>query len=182
MTIIAAAEDNNGYWIASDSHGNTGNTCVELGGKLINKGKYIVGFSNSYRVRDVIIECNTFPKTMNSIKSVRKFRDVLKELMLEDGCLGVGIEGDTVVHPVSLIIVSPSGLYELDSDYQVHKYECGYAAIGSGSDVALGTLRAMLRYGATAEQAVHAAVEASIYHCTTCGGDIHINYFLKNKK
>lgn len=180
MTIIAAAEDSTSYWIASDSHGVTETTSFELGSKLIDKTKYVVGFSNSYRVADIIRENTNFPKSIGSIKGVRKFRDVLKEHMLEDGCSLMGIGDDTLVHPVSIIMIAHTGIYSIDVDYQIHQHE-GYIAIGSGTDIALGALRAMLKATSNAEQAVTAAVEAAIFHCNTCGGNIHYMHILKKK-
>ena len=178
MTIIAAAEDKNGYWIGSDSHGNSSGICTELGSKLIHKDKYIVGFSNSYRVRDIILENNQFPKTIGSIKGLRNFRDILKELMIQDGCMPMGNHDDTVIHPISLLIISNSGMYNIDTDYQIHKIK-KYIAIGSGTEIALGALRSTLNITGSAAEAVRLAIEAAIYHCATCGGNIHIDHILK---
>ena len=58
MTIIAAYDGGYKYWIASDSVGSDGTMKYELGSKLINKGNYIIGFSWSYRVADIIRECS----------------------------------------------------------------------------------------------------------------------------
>jgi len=178
MTIIAAAEDTNGYWIASDSQGVTNDTCLELGPKLINKENYIVGFSYSYRVKDLILECNSFPEKIGSIKGFRKFRDVLKKLMLEDGCLATAGSSETLLHPISLLVISPSGIYEMGSDYQIHKVK-KYAAIGSGMDFALGALKATLATTKSAQQSVEEAVSAAIFHSATCGGNIHKDYIAK---
>jgi len=180
MTIIAAAEDKSGYWIGSDSHGIVHNISVELGPKLIKKEKYVIGFSNSYRVRDIITENKHFPKTIGSTTSLRKFRDVLKEAMVNDGCMPVGMDGDTVLHPVSLVIISHNGIYTIDCDYQMHKAK-QYTTIGAGSDVALGALRATLNISKSGAEAVKQAVEAAIFHSTKCSGNIHIEHIPRKR-
>jgi ATP-dependent protease HslVU (ClpYQ) peptidase subunit len=181
MTIIAAAEDKRGYWIGSDSTSICGNTMEEHGPKLIYKGNYIIGFSGSYRVKDIITEGKDFPKTMNSIRSLRKFRDVLKKKLIEDGCNPIGTDNYTVMHPVCLILVSCNGIYTIDTDYQIHKVN-SYAATGSGMDFALGALRTGLETTESAVEAVRLAIESTIFHCTTCGGDIYIDHILKKGK
>jgi len=179
MTIIAAAEDTTGYWIASDSQGGSNGTFIELGSKLIRKYNYIIGFSYSYRVRDIILESDKFPKTIGSIKGFRKFRDILKELMLDDGCLVTAGSSETLLHPISLIVISHSGIYMMEGDYQIHKIENGYASVGSGIEVGLGALKATLATTRSAQQAVEEAVSAAILHNSTCGGNIHKDYIPK---
>ena len=166
MTIIAAAEDKHGYWIGSDSMGNAAGTMVELGSKLINKKNYIIGFSESYRLRDIIEEDTKLPVDIKTMRSLRSFRDRIIPVTKEEEIT------------FGLIIISSGGIFDIDSDYQIHKIN-NYIAIGSGSDFALGALRAILRTSESAAIAVREAVEAAIFHSSTCGGNVHIEHIEK---
>jgi ATP-dependent protease HslVU (ClpYQ) peptidase subunit len=181
LTIIAAAEDLMGVWIGSDSKGVAGVVSLEFGSKIIKKNAYYVGFAQSYRIGDIIRECETFPKNIKSLKDLGKFRDTLQDLAIDKaGCACGGIE-DTVIHPFNIIIAAQSGIYTIDSDYQIHKVS-QYAAIGAGTEVALGALRTAIRITSNASRAVRLAVEAAIYHNVACGGDVHIEYIPRGLK
>jgi len=175
VTVIAAAEDKHGIYIASDSHGTDQcDNAFELGKKIIKKHSYYIGFSYSYRVADLMRECSAFPKAINTITSLRKFRDVLKDLLTKDGCSVAASGANTISHPVSIIIISSKGIFTIDNDYQIHKITTGYIAIGSGYEIALGALRGLTQNYTSAEKAVELAVEAAIFHKASCGGNIHI--------
>jgi hypothetical protein len=58
-------------------------------------------------------------------------------------------------------------LFEIESDYQVGESLDGYAAIGSGDDVALGALFATHHLGMSPEQRLTLALEAAQHHITS---------------
>ena len=181
MTVIAAAKDELAAYIASDSHGSSGGVHLETGSKIIKKNNYYIGFTCSYRVADIINEATTFPSRIKNIKDLRKFRDELKKLLLEDGCEETAKEEETISHPIGLVIVAEGNLYSMDSDYQIHEHK-EYIAVGSGREFALGAMRSMLRFTGDPEDSVQAAVEAAIFHCSGCGGNIHYEESTKPKR
>lgn len=178
MTVIAAYDDGDKYWIASDSMGEAGGTQYELGTKLIDRGQYIIGFSWSYRVADIIRESKELPAAIRGIADLRKLRDAVQEQLVQDKLIGGGSENESKrssgEHPLSIIVVSPSGIFTLEGDYQIHKITDGYIACGSGTDVALGALLSCRKLDVYGKDAVKLAVQAAIKHITTCGGKVHV--------
>lgn len=181
MTVIVGAEDKTGYWVGSDSIGSGDGLAYDFGSKLINKGNYVVAFANSYRVGDIIREGEFFPSDINTMDDLREFRDRLKEALVEDGCSASARSEETVAHPIALIIISSTGMFLIESDYQLHKVK-GYIANGSGADIATGALRAALSITGSAEVAVRKAIDAAIHHSTTCGGRAYVEFIPKKRK
>jgi ATP-dependent protease HslVU (ClpYQ) peptidase subunit len=175
MTIITAYYDGDKHWIASDSYSVAGYSCFEQGTKLITKGDYILGFSASYRVADVITESDGFPKTMRGLQDLRKFRDRLKELLITDGAKKEAEAHEVIQHPVLILIISTSGVFHIDADYQIHKIHQGWYAIGSGQGPARGSLYTSKQLGLEdGKKAVQLAVKSATKHITTCGGKCHV--------
>ena len=180
MTIIAAYDGGDKYWIASDSMGSGGGVMYELGSKLIVKGNYIVGFSWSYRVADMIRESKDLPYALSSIRDLRIIRDVVKDALTKDGLVGSNNNDHDAGrhkpdgHPLDLILISPSGIYTLETDYQIHKISDGYLACGSGTEIAMGSLYTCKALDINGKDAVKLAVRAANKHITTCGGRCHI--------
>jgi len=179
MTVIAAFDDGNTYWIASDSVGSAGNMQYELGSKLIKKGDYVIGFSWSYRVADIIRECKFLPEAINGMKDLRLLRDIIKALITKDGAgegdgQSNGSNGSMTEHPVDIVIISPSGMYTIETDYQIHKVMSGYAMTGSGTEVAAGALYSCKKLNVHGKDAVRLAVTSAMTHVPTCGGKCHI--------
>ncbi len=172
VTIIAAYSDRTSNWIATDSAGSYLTTTWDLGTKLIHKENYTLGNAGSYRTGDLIEEYE-FPDEIRGIDDLREFRDILREIMIEDGAPMNAESSETVFHAVDIIIVSPYGIFTIDEDYQLHiMNNLEYYACGSGMDIALGSLLTSKLCSAEGEKAVTMACEAAILHCTTCGGEI----------
>jgi ATP-dependent protease HslVU (ClpYQ) peptidase subunit len=175
MTVIAAYDDGERYWIASDSMGTAGDTMYETGSKLITRGNYIIGFSRSYRVADIIRECTDLPDRLLSVRDLRKLRDAIKTKITQDDLVGKYDDKPTDQHPVDIVLISPTGIYTVEGDYQIHKIpHGGYIATGSGTDIALGALFACKKQGIDGKTAVNSAVKAAIKHITSCGGRCYI--------
>ena len=174
MTVIAAYNDGKRHWIASDSMGSRGDTMYELGSKLIIKGNYIIGFSWSYRVADIIRESKNLPKELSSIKDLRTIRDVIKETLINDNLIGNNDNAKPEGHPLDIILVSPAGIYTVETDYQIHKVLDNYITCGSGTEVAMGVLYTCNELKIEGKKAVKLAVEASIKHIASVGGKCYI--------
>ena len=181
MTIIAAYEDTDSYWIGSDSLGASASLGADFGTKLIKKNDYIVGFSASYRVADVIKESRNLPKHIKSMNDFRKFRDLFTEnLVAEAGARTEAYNGNGLREaPIGIILISSSGIYAMEADYQIHKIKSGYYANGSGWSISYGALYVAKQNDTPGEQAIKQAVKAAITHSTTCGYKCHIKSILK---
>jgi len=179
MTVIAAYETEDYIWIASDSMGGDADEGIltTTGSKIIKKGNYYIGFANSYRVADIIQETSGFPKKINSIKDLRKFRDHLLSAMQS-----FDYDEKNMEDPVLLIIISPYGIWSIENEFQIH-YNPNYYACGGGYAVALGSLFTSKALGIEdGETAVRNAVEASVMHSMVCGGSCFVEFVKKIKK
>ena len=171
MTVIAAYTDSTHHWIGCDSAGSDDVLIWDYESKLIKKPNYTIGGAGSYRTGDLITEYPFFVEELRNLDDLREFRDVLKELMLEDGSPKESSSDDTLIHSVNLLMISPAGIFTLDADYQIHHIHIGYFAIGAGQQLALGSLMTSKALGIdNGEQAVWMACEAAIQYSTTCAG------------
>jgi len=172
MTIIAAYADNDYYWIGSDSYGFIGDTTgVNYGSKLIKFDNYIVAFSGSYKIADVIKEAK-MPKSIKNFNGVKDFRDILSLEVFE--LWDVRDISDKTC--TSLLLATEFGIYTLESDYKILKNQDKYAAEGAGMDFALGALSALKeRKEQNGKLALKATIKATIKHCTTAAGRIYID-------
>lgn len=182
MTIIAAYEGKESYWIASDSMSCDGYTLSEYSSKLIKKNNYYIDYSGSYRVADLIKESKELPKTIKSIKDLRKFRDILQQQMVEKtGARKEASDNETISHPIYLILITKFGIFEIHPEYQLMKTIQGFTATGSGWQVALGSLFNSRQNKQEGKKAVTIAVKASIIHTPHCGGKVYTASISKGK-
>lgn len=183
MTVIAAYDDGKHIWIGSDSAGSDTWSTFDYGSKLIKKHDYYIGFTSSYRTADVIREARNLPKEIKGIKDVRVFRDRLAKLLIKAGGLKDSPNnGELREHPVGLIIISRSGIYNIMSDYQIHKIEEGYYSVGSGYLAALGVLNFAKNLNMkNGEEVIQGAVKAAMSHVVSCGGKCYFKSIKKGK-
>jgi hypothetical protein len=172
MTVIAAYIKDNVVWVGSDSLGSTDYIKCSFGSKIVVVNTYLVAFAASYRVADLIKECNDFPKEITCVTDARAFRDKLRSLMIEDGAQDRASEHSTIQHPVNIIVASSSGIYVIENDYQLHRLygERSYYALGSGLMVAHGALYTAAQLNLDGKTAVHMAISSAITHTPGCGG------------
>ena len=173
MTIVACYETEKEYWIASDSVASADDFCSEYGPKVFHKNNYIVGFCMSIRAADIVKELNDLPKDIKDTNDFREFRDeVMRGMIEEGGCEPVGKDNDTMSHPLELLVISPYGMWHMGSDYQILWIKEGYYAIGSGEEVAMGSLfNSRVQESEDGLGAVKMAVSSAIKHINSCGGN-----------
>jgi len=183
MTIIAACINDQGSAIASDSLGSNGWNCSTYGSKLIQPFPNIaVGFSDTYLVerwvrrffRESITRDNEdgWKNNPNAFRNtVEDSWDTWRQWMKDRGH-GKTDSSGTFSVPGTVIVATPKSIFVLYSDGFSLVPECGYAAIGSGTNVSLGALAIMK--DSPPKIAVEAAVQAAILHVPSCGGEIHV--------
>lgn len=171
MTIIACYIDQSNVWIGSDSIGSDENTKYNFGSKLIQKNNYVVGFAGSYRVGDIVRECNDFPEDIASIDQARLFRDKLGSLI-----------GSEDKNAINVMLATSSGIYVIEDDFQLqHIYkEFAYYAIGAGDCIALGSLYFASKRHELGSIATTMAIKSAIEHSPSCGGDVFLEVVEKN--
>lgn len=176
MTIIAAYKTKENIWIGSDSEGFS-NVKNNFGSKLIKKKNYIVGFSGSYRIGDIIREEKSLPNTINNRNDLLDFRDLLRLSLIErTGASEVDEDPDS--HPVYLLLVSKLGIYKIGTNYQLLHCKNNYMGIGAGEEIALGALSI---YSKQKEEdgamVIRESIKSTIKHCATTGGRIYVSSF-----
>lgn len=174
MTCIAVVRDsvNNKIWIAGDrgvSDESTINICSSP--KVWKKEGYLFGYAGSMdgdRVKHLFVP-PTFEGRGNVdafmyskfLKSLRKF--------YEEWWVDTSSSSD-----FSMIICTRGKIYEHNSaDMSLTQYEQDYLSIGSGADLALGSLYSTQKQKDARKRAV-LAVNAAITHSVSCKGPIDI--------
>ena len=87
---------------------------------------------------------------------------------LVDDCRGFASE---------LLIASPRGIFGLESNFALARVPLNYYAIGSGEELALGSMFCSRKMGDPSVVAVETAVEAATKFSKSCGFDVHIKCY-----
>ncbi|HKX32849.1 MAG TPA: hypothetical protein VJ302_34525 [Blastocatellia bacterium] len=142
MTCIVGVKHREEIWIGGDSAGIAGHLlCIRADEKVFQTGQFLMGFTSSFRMGQILRYGFLPPEQPSSLTAeaylstvwVDAVRACFKEKGFArkesdaeyGGCFLVGYRGE---------------LWEIDSDYQIGRWDCGFAAIGSGAQVALGSL------------------------------------------
>ncbi len=187
MTVIAAALDSTGAYIASDSVGTSDNgLVVEHGEKLVVlPNNTVAGFSGAYVfeqwIRREFAEAIRVTEVQPEGARWRDFvEDGVEDWRRHARSEGHGTpdEEGVLIVPGFALIVSPAEILYVQSDGSVLPVAHGYNAIGSGAKVALGSLHSTTRWR-SAERRVMAAVYAACEHDNGCGGHVHVRRALR---
>lgn len=174
MTIIAAARSHGETWIGCDTIGSYGNITMDHGTKLQRGPFGVVGFSGSYRASQIFKSAVKAHKHVRTQREAILFANALREVLAGDGWAG-SKEGDLPECASMLCLVASS---ENGSLWSIHSDFCAmplkkFGAIGSGSEVALGAMHALLPWGS--ELAVRRSVRAAIDLVSGCGGSVKVS-------
>jgi ATP-dependent protease HslVU (ClpYQ) peptidase subunit len=182
VTIIAGFSRVGDSAIAGDTLASNGYMKFTSGSKIFSITNQIaVGLSGSYVIQEWIEEdladLLRTADPMDDTQFISKLRKAWRAYRKEQKSAGMGTtntEG-TLTIPGSLLVVTPIGVYVCQTDGAVIRHEL-YGAIGSGAEVALGTMHALSEPGMTdtVAEIVEAAVAAAIAHVPSCGGEIDI--------
>lgn len=147
MTCIAALVERGKVYMAADSAGSDSNGVLNIraDGKMFAvSDDMLIGVCGSFRVRDLIRyklpALRYDPKQCPDIAQfiVTDFVDALRQT-LRDG--GACVTSDGLDSFQSDILVAYRGkLFEVSNDFQVAEQIAPYHAIGSGCDIAQGSL------------------------------------------
>lgn len=158
MTCIAALIDNGKVYMGGDSAAVADDKIeVRLNRKVFRNGRYVIGFTGSFRVGQ-LLQYTELPQPITNllahiINAVVPFIQKIAGKDVDDLLLGAA-----------------GRLFKVSSDYSVAEYD-SYAAAGTGEPYALGRLHGSL--GAP-ELRVLAALEAAQAHCNGVRAPFHI--------
>ncbi len=159
MTVIAAAFDDDGAYIGSDTQ-LSGQSRVTIVTKLRKMGGWMVGFAGAP------VWAQFKP---GRFKTPEDFADAWWEWA---GARGHGDGGSS--HRTlegEALMVRRGEIVCISSDAAVVRPATHYLAIGSGEEVAMGALALASEIGLPAEMAVRLAVTVAIRHAVGCGGE-----------
>ena len=142
MTAVVGYTDGNRTWIGADSlaTASTMSKAVSVSPKVFRSGSVIVGFSDSFRVGQILIHQFQMPQLL---KATDAGTWVCRQFIpcLWDTLLGYDLIHDNLMDS-ELLIGLRGRLFEVSPDFGVHEYDCAYTAVGSGGDLCKGVMYA----------------------------------------
>ena len=182
MTIVIGAIDDDGNLVfGSDSAASANDDLtVRSDSKVFAKDGYTIGFAGSYRFFQIVQYEMKLPTLSPIFLSdplefmVRKFVPALRACLMKHGHMTIesSVDGSDIS---SLLVGFHSYLFTVENDFHVAPHK-EYAAIGSGAQVALGSLYSSKTLGtSTAYDAVETALYAAEYLCASVRGPMLIS-------
>ena len=174
MTCIAVVRDvtTNKIYMAGDrgvSDDNTINVCSSP--KVWKKEGYLFGYAGSMdgdRIKHLFVPPTPEPRVNIDKFMYIKFLKALRKFY-EEWWVDISPSSD-----FGLIICVKGKIYEHNAaDMSLTQYDQDYLAMGSGGDLALGSLYSTKSYKDGRKRA-NLAVQAAINHSTSCKGPIDI--------
>lgn len=161
MTAIVGLVHNGTVYIGGDSAGVTGySMTVRADSKVFTVGPYVMGFTTSFRMGQLIRYALAAPAPDGDLDRfmATTFIDAVRE------CLKTGgwARKDNDREEGGTFLVGVRGrLFTVWDDYQVAAGADGYAAVGCGSELALGALFATARTRVRPERRIMVALQAA---------------------
>lgn len=179
MTCIVGVEDpkTGAVYLGCDMLASNGHSSGEVDTpKVFVNGGITFGYTSSFRFADILQHNLVVPPRSKDVTDDRQYLiaalvPAIRHALGENGWTEVTSNrerGGTV------IIVYNKKLYTIQDDFSVIRYTCGYAACGSGTDFAIGSLATTAVLKVKPQDRVRFALEAAILHCCTVGGVPHI--------
>lgn len=142
MTAIVGLVQGGSVYIGGDSAGaNSWQLRIRSDTKVFRNGPYLMGFTTSFRMGQLIRYGLTPPKPKGNLERfmATTFIDAIRDCLKTGGWARKESEREEG----GTFLVGVAGrLFTVESDYQVGENVDGYAAVGSGDDAAMGALYA----------------------------------------
>jgi ATP-dependent protease HslVU (ClpYQ) peptidase subunit len=161
MTCIVGLVDKGKVYIGGDSAGvGDYNLTVRADEKVFINEDFIMGFTSSFRMGQLLRykfkKPYHFPNVSDDEYMVTTFVDAVRDCLKQGGYA----RNNSGEESGGTFLVGYNGnLYAIYDDYQVAKFKDGFAAVGSGSQIALGSLYST--DGKEPEERIRLALEAS---------------------
>ena len=167
MTCIIGIVGKDRVWMAADSIGSNGwNKAHRTDAKLFRNGPFLIGFTSSYRMGQLIRYDFKPPQPSGDPHRfmVSKFIPGVRKCLKDGGFLTTK---DGVDQGGEFLVAVGSKIFHIQSDFQVGESSDGFDACGSGSDFALGSLWTST---GTERFRLKLALEAAERYIITVGG------------
>ncbi len=163
MTCIVGLEQNGKAFMGGDSASGADNTVrVVLTEKIFRKGQFIIGYTSSFRMGQILHYCVDFPASAVYDESymVGQFVEAVRKKFKDFGFSKIESNEET---GGSFLVGVDGKIWQVESDFQVSRPSDGMSAIGCGSDFALGALKALDKL--PPEERLLNALTISAYYC-----------------
>jgi ATP-dependent protease HslVU (ClpYQ) peptidase subunit len=170
MTCIIGLKYNGTVYLGGDSAGvDVNNISIRADEKVFSNGPFIMGFSGSFRMGQ-LLQWSFRPPRLPKSRSifgylVTDFIDALRKCYQEKGTLKSSESGCDMGD--QLLLGIHDELYHIQSDFQVAEVQDAYNSIGSGMDVSLGAMYATEDIENDPEYRIRVALEAAAKHITS---------------
>ena len=165
VTAIVGLVSDGCVYIGGDSAGvDSGlSLAVRADAKVLRNGKYLFGFTTSFRMGQLIRHALQPPKPPRPPAQLDRFMSTTFIDAVRD-CLKTGgwVRRDNEREEGGTFLVGVRGrLYSVEEDFQVGQTADGFAAVGSGAAVALGALYATALTPLSPKRRVKVALRAA---------------------
>lgn len=174
MTCIVGLQKNGTVWMGGDSAGTNGslNQTIRADKKVFIRGDFIFGFSGSFRTGDLLKHSLQLPEQTPEQTDlqfmVNDFVNAIRKCLEAEN---KHLKGDDKLYPYFLVGYK-GNLYTIQSDYQVAQSLDGFDSVGSGSDIAKGSMYVNKKKSPRAR--ILEALEASAKHNAAVRGPFTI--------
>lgn len=174
MTCIVGLVQDGKVYMGGDSLATSGSHgIIRDDPKVFKNGEFLIGYTSSFRMGQLLAHKFSPPKQKEHqdvfAYMVTDFIDAIRECFKDSGFATKHNEEE---RGGNFLVGYRGSLFEIDTDYQVGKNSCKYAAVGSGYSYALGALHTLvtpeLNFDPT--QALYLALEASAEFCNSVRG------------
>jgi len=180
MTCIVAIKKDNKVYMGGDSalvDNNAGIKVKIATPKVFDCFSYIIGYAGSARMGQLLFNYfqpsdpprNPYELEMHMVTT---FVDELRALAEEKGLrLDTGSEE---MNDFASILVGINGrIFVIEPDWQASEWLCDYAAIGSGMELAIGSLYTTNKLKVKPEERIKLALETASEHSTSVCEPFH---------
>jgi ATP-dependent protease HslVU (ClpYQ) peptidase subunit len=162
MTCIVGIEHAGGVTIGADAAGSDGWSITSRADtKIFRNGPYLFGFCGSFRMGQ-LLHYSLIPPRVPAGDLERHMATDFVDAVRE--CLQVGgyaQRKNEVEAGGTFLVATADTLFCIQSDYQVARQRMGFDAIGSGEEVALGSLHATADRNITPKRRALMALQAA---------------------
>lgn len=175
MTCIVGLIDNKTVYLAGDSAATTGVVYTITNKKVFKRGECVLGYSGSMREMNLLHYAFTLPEHPTDMDTdqylATRFVDALRTLFKDAGIATKQNEQESMT---GYFLVGYRGrLFQISSDYSVMEVASSYAAIGSGYEVALGSLHTTSEMFLSSYERIVLALTAASRFCPGVRAPFH---------
>ena len=179
MSCIVGLVDKKNVYVGCDSFGSTVNCQVQRIDqkifRVMGKTDAVIGFAGSFRMGQIL----QYTKGLLDVNAqcthkymVTKFIPRVIEIFDKSGFIKRDDEG--TVTGDTFLLAYRTKLFQIDNDFQVAESLCGYDAIGSGYEYALGSLSSTENLKVPPVQRVYLALKAASKFGVGIGAPFHV--------